>query len=69
MDSVCPVCGQSTKDARGLASHFRFRREAGDTAHPEYQALQWSSQEGARWAGGLAGLVIQIPDAPSSPFP
>lgn len=51
MTLLCPVCSQSTKDARGLASHFNHRRKAGDTAHPEYQA----SQEEARWAGKTEG--------------
>lgn len=47
----CPVCSQPAKGARGLATHFRHRREAGDEAHLHH-ALQL---EEARWSGLIEG--------------
>jgi predicted transcriptional regulator len=47
----CPVCGLVAKDKKGLATHFRHRREAGDLAHPEFLA----HQEEAQWDGKIEG--------------
>lgn len=44
-DRTCPVCGQLVDGERGLAGHFRHRREAGDAAHLAYK----EGQEEARW--------------------
>lgn len=46
-DRDCPVCGQRVDGAKGLAAHFRHRREAGDAEHPAYE----QGQEDALWVG------------------
>lgn len=50
-DRTCPVCGLLVNGERGLAGHFRHRRDAGDTAHREYQEVQVD----ARWVGKVEG--------------
>jgi hypothetical protein len=46
-DQTCPVCDFLVSGERGLAGHFRHRREAGDEAH----ILYLQELETARWAG------------------
>jgi len=44
-DRECPVCGLLVDGKRGLSTHFRHRREAGDDAHIFYEGVM----EEARW--------------------
>ena len=41
------MCGQRVDGAKGLAAHFRHRREAGDLEHPAYE----QGQTDALWVG------------------
>ena len=50
-DAPCPVCGQMVDGVRGLAIHFRYRRENLDEAHAAYSA----KQEDAKWVGKVEG--------------
>lgn len=38
-DRKCPVCDSFVNGNRGLSTHFRHRREAGDAVHIEYEKI------------------------------
>ena len=50
-DRKCPVCDLVVDGERGMSSHFRHRREAGDEAHFNFR----SAIRDAEWDGKVEG--------------
>lgn len=49
---ACPVCFKTFPTQHGVSTHFRHRREAGDSAHIAYEA----AREDARWTHLTEGV-------------
>lgn len=62
-DRACPVCALPVDGERGLAGHFRHRKEAGDIAHIAYAAT--APWEGKREGQDYVTCLVCLHRAPS----